>query len=462
MEKSEKRNRKVFLSVLGTSQYKPCKYVSSKNNYIAAENPYIQCATLDMLTHEKVWTKEDVCYILLTEGARAKNWVNDGYVDFETKQTINNIGLKQQLEALNLPCKIIPISIPDGKNENEIFEIFNLIYQQIEYDDEVYFDITHSLRYLPMLIMVLCNYSKFMKSAHVKSITYGNWENRDRQKNEADIVDLISLSQLQDWSYAAGNFIENGNANQLVYLSKQATSLMRQEYGSTTTVNAISNLINNLDSLVKELRLCRGKDIYNNKTISVLKDKLSVINESLSLNKESDSPLYPIIDKIANSFDSFSTERQTVYNGFKAAKWCLDHHLEQQALTILKENITSYLCQKIDLDVVELGNRELVDSAVYLLVNHKSIDECKKPSLTNSQQQLNESEQDEIIKCKLDLIDRLMQNAEVVQLVDYIDKINTIRNDINHAGMRQNPQGANDINSEIHRLVQKIDLYFNL
>ena len=34
--------------------------------------------------------------------------------------------------------------------------------------DELYFDLTHGFRYLPMLVMVLINYSKFLKYAAEK------------------------------------------------------------------------------------------------------------------------------------------------------------------------------------------------------------------------------------------------------------------------------------------------------
>jgi len=71
-----------------------------------------------------------------------------------------------------LPDSIIK-EIPDGKDTDEIWEIFDIIYNALEEDDNIYIDITHSFRYLPMLLLVLLNYAKYLKNIKIKQITYG-------------------------------------------------------------------------------------------------------------------------------------------------------------------------------------------------------------------------------------------------------------------------------------------------
>ena len=202
-------SRKVFISFLGFSNYGACHYV--REGFKSSEVRYIQEATLRYLMDQSQWTAQDAAYILLTEGAENRNWVDNGQLDREGK-VIEQTGLKIQMERMNLPFVVHPIrNLPDGNNEKEIWQIFERIFEVIEEGDELYFDLTHGFRYLPMLILVLGNYSKFLKKISVGGITYGNYESRNRETNEAPIIDLLPLSELQDWTSSAVAYLTSGN-----------------------------------------------------------------------------------------------------------------------------------------------------------------------------------------------------------------------------------------------------------
>ena len=249
--------RKVFISVLGLTNYGECIYV--KDEYKSPSVRFIQEATLDYLCQQNEWTANDTAYILLTNGAENVNWYNDGHKNKETGEIIKCEGLQCRLQKLNLPFEINTISkIPDGNTEEEIWEIFERVFNELQDDDELYFDLTHGFRYLPMLVMVLINYSKFLKNTSVKSITYGNFESRNRVTNEAPIIDLLPLSALQDWTYAAGQFLDSGNVDKLQYLSdKELKPILKNAKGSNKDAT-------NLKSFVKHLsegQTCRGISI---------------------------------------------------------------------------------------------------------------------------------------------------------------------------------------------------------
>ena len=97
---------------------------------------------------------------------------------------------------MSFPFELTPKDIKDGKDTDEIWEIFDVIYNEINDGDELFLDITHAFRYLPMLLTVLINYSKFLKKITVKSITYGNFMAEGDLK---PIMDLTSISVLQDY-----------------------------------------------------------------------------------------------------------------------------------------------------------------------------------------------------------------------------------------------------------------------
>lgn len=222
-------SRKVFISVLGTGFYLPCKY--HNDQFTSSETRFIQEATLDGL-HAGEWKQEDTILILLTEGAKRNNWSHEINERFNTRTQQNEpyIGLCQILEKKNLTCQIEPISIPDGKDNEEMWQIFSLLFDALHDEDELYIDLTHSFRYLPMLVLVLSNYSRFLKNVTVKHLSYGNYEARDINTNVAEIINLLPLAQLQEWTFAAANLLQNGDAKELKNICRRSlTSLLRDK-----------------------------------------------------------------------------------------------------------------------------------------------------------------------------------------------------------------------------------------
>ena len=66
------RSRKVFISILGTGNYKPCSY--RQGDFTSTETRFIQEATLDFLRKRSEWCATDAAYIFLTPTARTANW----------------------------------------------------------------------------------------------------------------------------------------------------------------------------------------------------------------------------------------------------------------------------------------------------------------------------------------------------------------------------------------------------
>jgi CRISPR-associated DxTHG motif protein len=162
--------RKVFISILGTGFYGSCQYASG--SFTSDKTRFVQEATLEYIG-AKDWTTHDIALIFLTQKARKDNWEKSitKRVNNSTEAEESYIGLEQLLENMNLPFTPEGVDIVEGKNEDEIWKIFNTIYEKLEDGDELYFDLTHSFRYLPMLLLVLGNYSKFLKNVTIAHIS---------------------------------------------------------------------------------------------------------------------------------------------------------------------------------------------------------------------------------------------------------------------------------------------------
>ena len=253
--------RKVFISVLGTGNYKKCYYVAQ--DFCSMETRFIQQATLKRLKDTGDWTENDEALILLTKEAKTDNWIVENHRRKNFKGEIipeEYIGLQEELESMNLPMPINTRDIPDGKNEQEIWDIFDILYDALQDGDELYFDVTHGFRYLPMLVLVLGKYAHQLKHTEVKSITYGNWETRNKDTNEAPIIDVTPLATLQDWTVAVHDYLEHGDATLLKACSdKPLVPILSKSKGKDETAKALNKLIRRITSFCENLRFNHGK-----------------------------------------------------------------------------------------------------------------------------------------------------------------------------------------------------------
>ena len=282
--------RKVFISFLGTSLYQECEYTKGDFSY---KSRFIQEATFRYLSTIENWTETDRILVLLTKKAERVNWLDNNSVGTGDHEPGIKEGLRSVLERTDSLVKIDTIQdLPEGKDEEEIGSIFDKIYSYLQDGDSLYFDLTHAFRYLPMLILVLGNYAKFLKGVSIKSITYGNWEMSSHGTQPAPIIDLLSLSELQDWTFAAGQFIESGNADQLISLSKKEyIPILKDTSGQDESARKMRAFTESLAKVISERQSCRGLDIISGESIN------RVNTDFLNLNIDSSRPYAPISAK---------------------------------------------------------------------------------------------------------------------------------------------------------------------
>ena len=346
--------RKVFISFLGETNYGKCDYQKDGISY-GGKLRFIQEATLNCLNATNEWTKDDIAYILLTKGAEEKNWLDNGQTKYDSDEKIIQSGLQTQLQQMNLPFSVEPIKdIPEGNDEREIWIIFQKIFDHIQDNDKLYFDMTHGYRYLPMLFLVLSNYAKFLKKITVESITYGNYEISEKGTKPGLIVDLLPLTALQDWTYAAGQYLDSGNVERLETLCNQELKpILADSKGKNQDAQIMNGFIKALREVISERQTCRGMSIITSKNFAKLKAYSDKIKTTLI------PPMNPVFEKIKHSLVYFD-EQENVKNGFSAAVWCYQNGLFQQAATILQEFVISFFCLRHNIKIDDEEIREAV------------------------------------------------------------------------------------------------------
>lgn len=410
--------RKVFISVLGTGNYKECIYASGNTQYDGTH--FIQKATLQMLDVKEGWTESDRIYIIVTDGSKEQNW------ETRTDNGEPKIGLADTLKEMHLSTPIETIRIPDGNNEDEIWQIFSDIYKVLNDEDELYFDLTYGFRYLPMMVLVLGNYAKFLKHTEVKSITYGNYESRDKETNIAPIINITPLAALQDWTNAAADYLEHGDATKLKNCAdKPLITIARETKGQDQDATTLIKLSKQLYEFSNLISFNRGDEIIIGKQSEQIKALLE------KADAEYIRPMGPLFKQIAKSVRNFNPDSPE--NMIEASRLCLDHSDFQASITLLQEGIVSMLCRKFHLDVKDKGDREIATQAL------------NKLGL-----ELQNKEYRPLSPYKETIIKRIIDSGIISsELANQWNKITEDRNDFNHAGLRASYKDAETLRNNI-------------
>jgi len=422
----------TYISFLGTNDYIPCTYVG--NNSEVKNIRFVQEATIKINCDN--WDENDRIMIFTTDEAYQKNWLDNGHIDYKTGEPLERDGLFTCLKKINLKANYQNVNIPSGNNEQEIWEIFRIVYDRINECDSIIFDITHAFRSIPMLAIIILNYAKVMKDVSLNSIYYGAFEvlgsihkakEIEPEKRKVPIIDLTAFDQLLEWSSAVDQFVNAGNAGPVGKLAEMsARKILSQTKGKELWPNEIRSLGKNIQSFTLSLATCRFKDIKNN--IEKLKD--NIVN---CTNLELMHPFRPVFERIKKHIDTFNGTDE-ISDGFKAAKWCFEHNLIQQSITILLETMISYSLNQLGKDYNNFTNRKIVNQSIKILTFNLPEYKWAKEAIENKELT------DELIS--------FYKKNEILKKNH--DRLTTMRNDINHCGMRDSPINAQEFEKKIN------------
>lgn len=409
---------KKIISFLGSGNYQETKYgfKDSKGENVIVETRFVQEAISSLVE------KDAILYIGLTEGekgSRKTNWESGNKTRFNSKTCKDEIvyekGLKEVLRGKEIPFK--EMSIKDGKNDTEIWANFQTIFDELKDEDEIYVDVTHSFRSIPIIIMAILNYAKFIKNIDVKGIYYGAFEAREEPEYIAPILDLSLFNDITDWTIGAEKFISTGNSRGLVKeINKVLNPLSKKYKGKNEEINMLNNLKSSVIKFSDSLYSVRGLELSRNG--SELNKRLNEINSINILGLE---PFAKVLDKMRNMVEHYSYS--PILDIFYTAELLRDLGLIQQAYTLLSENILTYLIYKGGLEkhVDKVRVRGYVKDRLYeertgeINKYYKSDEELK-----------------EIWRVR-DAVGKYCTK----ELADLFEEIGKYRNDLNHGGYRE-------------------------
>lgn len=430
---------KVFMTVVGMGGYDEATYRIGDNEYT---NRSIQKA---LLTYFKDTGREfDKIVFLLTEKARENNWEKVKYTERKKADDGSELKIPHEEEGLRsfteklFPGKTVDKNIADGVNDNDFLSIFQQIYESMDENDEITFDVTNGFRSIPFLFYPVISYAKELKNITIDNIYYGPYV---RGINPTVILDLQKYGEILDWANAAHIFRISGNAKEILQLSQKRYNGLEEKdsFGESQQASKW------LSSLTEALLTCRGDD--SKESISKSARKLFQSRgkmESSSRNKE-----YMLFDELLkhalDSVSEFNKDMNHYELGMHTAEWCIERGLVQQAYTALREAHISYLCYAFGDNNAALDKDFRGKVITAILNTYMSSLERKTDPIQDIKKvkAVSENEKHMILAVKMFSIFNKTQ-------MSFVQQIRDIRNKINHFFMNKNSVRIDMENLKMH------------
>lgn len=367
--------KRHFISVLGTGNYQETIYYQEDKKFKTA---FVQEALLNIKFPEL--TEDDRITIFLTEDSKKRNWLNRSYTEKEREDAGKELPeMKAGLQEILLPkygpyleTNLENCLIPVGANEEELWKIFQIIFNQIQPEEELYIDITHALRNIPIQMLAIISYARVVKKATVGGIFYGAFEVGERKNGivEAPIMELSMFMDLLDWSQAANDFVKYGNSDHIAELYEE-----QKRKNRNVRTNELNKTIKELQNLTLGLETSRGyynrQKGANNKDGRSIQESYQQYKQSYAIMQKKDKKikgdeqrqsdfvlplgeLWEVIDDKINVFDVESN----LEIGMASIQWAIDNKRTQQGFTALEETIKTFLCNYYGLDETTKDDRD--------------------------------------------------------------------------------------------------------
>ncbi len=405
---------KQYISFLGTNDYLPCNYFFDEE--MVKNVKFVQTATVKIFCGD--FKEEDMITIFITDES----------------EIVNKSKLVEEFKRFNFKEPEF-VKIPSGKEEKELWLLFDIVFNSLKENSSIIFDITHSFRYIPMLSFALLNYSSFVKGTTLEGIYYGALEglgkidevrDMDIEERNVPIFDLTPLITIQKWSIAIENFIQSGNTAKLNEIFESISKNHFTSGASLSTdeqVKSAGPLVKNLQEFLGDITTNRGLKLERAESVRKLQRSIQRFNKTFSTSSPL-SPLLKINQKLESLIEPYQLEKTSVKNLLNSVELCIKYGLIQQGYTQLQELIITFLCKKFGFDYLQYKlNRDVMSKLLKVVASKKPESKWEYPLTEIDRNRLKAIVEDETFK----------------KFVSPYSALTDFRNDINHSGFNINP-----------------------
>ncbi|SDC80402.1 TM1812 family CRISPR-associated protein [Exiguobacterium indicum] len=322
---------KRFLTFLGTGNYIDTPYIKNSFSYCS---PYVQVAMIAYL--KELGHKMDEVIIFVTSSSFDKHGKE----------------MERQLKAL-FDGDIRFVHYEETTTEENLWDLFDLINQQLSAEDSYWFDITHGYRSVPLISLLSSQFATFLNGSCIEGIYYGQYE---KEQQVGKIVDLSMLLQLGDWTGAIRSFQSTGNPAELIEIEKrERRAAVKQLTSEQRTILKAFQIGSEIEKVTQAIEMCRAHDL--DKRIHRLKQIMYAytLPETTIFR-----PYRYLFHSLKSTFSEMfeATTRVDIVDA--TIRWCLRYGLYQQAYTFLIESLYTETCHLYQLNPLDKEARNAV------------------------------------------------------------------------------------------------------
>jgi len=333
------------------------------------------------------------------------------------------------------------IEIPEASGKEEFWTIFSRLNEAAPDGATVSLDITHSFRHLPMLGFAVLHYLREVRGVAVGGIYYGAYE---ADNASPPIFDLTEFLEVNAWADALGDVRKHGSTERLRgMIAAEVRPVLAETGGRDASAWAMGNLNEALEEWAEACRFARGPELQDFDVNKRILKSLDAVSE------EWIPALGPELKGIREFFEACAPVGSE--NLWHAARWCRDHDLIQQGLTLLQEGFITRWAE-VDREIAsefnDLHERREYLASVLGVANKKSVRD-------------DPSKWDEALKTR-ETLTRSILSRLPSELSDAFGALTDARNDFNHAGYRENERPIETLRKELSAALEKLRPYFRV
>lgn len=161
------------------------------------------------------------------------------------KTDISTLDVGKVAQAISADSRAVVV--PYGLNRDEHLELFKRLAEAmsvVQAGDQVYLDITHSFRSLPLFANAALGYLKEVKGKDFQfaGVYYGMLDAISEFDNVAPIIDISATLELSQWTTAAHSFIEYGKGYLLADLLGGDEAKTIRMFSDAVGINFLSEI----------------------------------------------------------------------------------------------------------------------------------------------------------------------------------------------------------------------------
>lgn len=378
----------------------------------------------------------------------------DRLIVFHTRQAYSQI-YPDFVKGLPEGISIQAVEIPPGASQEEHWQIAQRVNRSVESGTSLAFDISHGPLCFPLVGLLTATFMRAARSLDLRHILYAAYgldtdltdgNHPTLSPNETPIFDLNEMLTWLEWFIAVERFNNAGDARKLTALLTTERERMARIYQRDTMhlsdVGSLGKLAGVVSGLSRSLQMIRP-----NQSLEYITDLSHRVQGVEGLfSSQSKSLIYSLLtERLQGNFQSLTSSKEITFSNPAArvegerwlVNWYADRELWVEAITLAREWVINWCMLQLGLsNFTDLQARRRVESVLGAEA-HDYLESRRKKSSFQSLFMREMPQLEDLLGLWLDLTD--------------------VRNDINHAGMREKPGKPEELQTRILACVKSIN-----